>query len=130
MAIINRKNITAFDRKNYIISVRKDKIYFSGVVCEKFKLIHGGYIMFNNDGDHWSFWATDDPDGFRLSSEGKNQIGLSVPNTALTRLFHNSLQRKIPVPSSFYVQETNSEIDGFPVAEILTKKTVDEMGKE
>lgn len=131
MALINRKTIQQIGFiKPLTISIRKDAntIYFSSSLKEIHGFTDGRLIEFNNEGDAWGFWLTDSEDGFKLLREGnKNSTGVSVASAPLARMLLKSTNKR--APCAFYVQQTEAEVDGRPVFEILTKKTIEEMGK-
>jgi hypothetical protein len=128
MAIINKATVTQSGEVNrYIITVELDSVNFWSDIIRDANITHDTGITFDNDGSYWKFWVDNESDdAFRVKCHDKKKSNtLKINSRPLSRMILKSTGK--PLNSRFYVQKTTHRVDGKPVYEILTHKTVDEL---
>lgn len=116
-----------------IITIKDRTFYFSVEAARLFDMRGGRYLHLVRGKDdngkyngYWYFIVNDDKTGFRMASGSHDAI--YVCKASAVRLF--TLSAKCKKGDSFYVQETEHTLQGCPVIEILTHKTVQQLEKE
>lgn len=113
-----------------IVSVRFNKdiptqIYFSKSTAALCKLTREKYVHFiNPSAGNWYFIVNDDPAGYKLAPLGE---GFAVGARAVIKIMQQTI--KVPLPACFYVQNTGTAFNDYNLFEILTHKSVKQMGK-
>jgi hypothetical protein len=132
MNLINKKHSEILESKSgkndTYMSVHEDRLYFTNTAAKQFGLIAGQYLQFLNEGSDWSFFQNNDPDGFQLQADTKeNSNAVMVCNRALIKMFMKSA--KIVKGTRLYLMASNTKYNGIPVIEIVTNKTYDQLMK-
>lgn len=132
MNLINKKHPEILESKSgkndSYMSVYEDRLYFTSQAAKRFGLTAGTYLHFLNDGASWCFFQNNDPDGFAVQDDAKeNSSAVMVCNKALIRMFMKST--KVTKGTRLYLMESNIRQNGIPVIEIVTNKTYDEFMK-
>jgi len=127
MEIINRKTIWKV-RGHLVIVMHEDYFMFTAASVAEFGLVKGKFIQFINDGRNWSFYQSDDKDGFPLNRGGGKSKGLRITCSPLVKLFMKTTGYK-EHPHSFFLSATGQKQSGSNVIEISTAKPMDSLGK-
>lgn len=132
MNVINRKHPeileSASGKNDCYVSVHEDRLYFTSTAAKRFGLLAGKYMQFLNDGSTWSFFQSDDKDGFLTIADTKeNSNAVMVCNRALIRMILKST--KLIKGVRLYLLESSARQQDNAVVEILTHKTFDQIMK-
>jgi hypothetical protein len=103
------------------------EMYFSLAAVEEFDLKHGKFMHFDNDNNHWTFYISDDSDGFPLFTAKDGAIRIS--NKALVRLFRKTTAYTGSETIRFMLRKTNGKVGNRPIVEIVTTKPYHEFVK-
>lgn len=111
------------------ISINSRIVSFTASAVRQLGIKDGQYVHFLNDGREWSFIVNEDPDGFKLQKEGReDRQGLRLFNAALCNLFKKTLQLGED-GGRYYLHQTERIFKDCKVIEILTAKPIDKIGR-
>lgn len=132
MAIINKKHPEILDsasgKNECYVSLHEDRLYFTNTAAKLFKLVPGRFLQFVNDGAHWSFFQNDDPDGFTIQADSKqNSNAVMVCNRALIKMIMRST--RMGSGARLFLAYSNAKVQSCDVIEIRTDKTYEQLGK-
>ena len=136
LTIINRSTVEIKEKRGTLRSVATmhismaKEITFSAAAVRQFGIVGGKFMHFGRENGFWYFLVNNDSTGFPITcSNIKKPLNAParVNNSALVRMFLTTTKRKLG--DKFYLHKTDSEHNKSPVIEIMTSKSVKEMGK-
>jgi hypothetical protein len=112
----------------YMTVIDHKSFYFSKAASIEFGLKKGKYLHFDNTDGKWSFFQSDDKDGFTLLAGRAGHESVRIENKPLMKMFRSSTKYSGKV--RLYLLKSTAEVDGHPVIEIITNKTFDQLMKQ
>lgn len=135
MLLINKKTAAIQSHKKYarfspFIRVNSTKyIFFPMSTAELANLRIGQYVHFVEVDKLTLFFVNNNPDGFKLISNGPRDGSLRACSAAFVDWFRKKYNIKGGASASYYVQATDSEFQGHKLFEILTHRERKEIVK-
>lgn len=124
--IINKKSIELSKMAKsqhaiYLSIYGKGTIFFTQQAACIFGLKAGKFLHFDNTDNRWSFFQSNDRDGFLIGKGNQSEGSVKIFSPGLAKMIRRSTGHEDNV--RFYLMTNGSEKDGFKVVDIITTKT-------